>query len=128
MAAISIEEKPSLNLMILRLSGQLSPEALGEAQKRFYAERKAIHAILDLRGCSLDLFSLDDFKQALSFSRSAGDFRRGGVTVFVTDSPLQLAVARLYQAYAETTPNFPVRVEIAASSAEAEALVRAAGA
>lgn len=128
MAAISIEERPSLNLMILRLSGQLSPEALREAQTRFYAECKAIHAILDLRGCSLDLFSLDDFKQALSFSRSAGDFRRGGVTVFVADSPLQLAVARLYQAYAETTPNFPVRIEIAASSAEAEALVRAAGA
>ncbi|MEQ8604641.1 MAG: hypothetical protein RIB45_15105 [Marivibrio sp.] len=126
MAAIDVEERPALNLMIFTMRGDLSPDLMHRAQSRFYADGKAKHAILDLRACSLDLFTLDDFKRALSLSKTRGDHRRGGVTVFIAEHPHLLALDRLYQAYAEATPNFPVTIAIAASLDKAIAQVESA--
>jgi len=127
MASIDVDERPALDLIIFTMRGALSPDLMHEAQSRFYAERKARHAILDLRPCSLDLFMLEDFKRALSLSKREGGHRRGGLSVFVVDQPHLLSLARLYKAYADAAPDFPVTVAIEATLDAAIARVEAAG-
>jgi len=118
MSTIEINVCETLDVTVFRIVGEVLPETALIAIRQF-AARPTDNVIWDISCGGMNCWTVEDFRTLIANTKAANDQRDDGFTVFVPRHAHEENLFKMWIAFAECVPDWPVSYEIAFSQQDA---------